>query len=280
MEYYKSKSEGEGDDSDDEPPLSLDSLEDLMQELRDIVEQVDYARAFVSLKGLNYLLGAITAAESGVPEVIRNMCLLVLATLSQNNPPVQKELLEMGAIKTLSDLFLEESTTLMTKTRIMQAMSSMIRNLDITEGVFEQLPQAPLLMVEGLNPNPVLTNESLRTKTLFFLRAFLTSDTATADRANKFGDAIAMVADPQYLDDGSNAQLRESAIAMLNSLLERQMAVNILLQRKDMLASLGVQRISQIRSLTGEEAELVHSELESWETFIVLLARAKPEDEA
>ena len=324
MEYYKSQAdkltkidEVENDDDDvaekeeeekekdaessSQPIPNDEALEELLQELRDIVEQVDYARAFVSLKGCSFLLGAISALSSAsssfssssapapapiIPEPIRNICLGILSTLAQNNPPVQKELLEIGALKTLSDMFLLDSSTtsLSTKTKIMQSVSAIVRNCDLTEAVFEQLPQAPVLMVQGLSSDPEVSNVSLRTKTLFFLRAYLTSDNATPERAKTFSYAIALVADPQYLndngeDDGAAITLRESSIALLQQLLERRMAVTLLLQRKNILASLGVERIKNMRALTGDDADRTKEELHLWETFLVLLARTEPEEE-
>ena len=325
MEYYKSQAdkltkidEEQNDDDDDDvaeeeekekdaesssqPIPNDEALEELLQELRDIVEQVDYARAFVSLKGCSFLLGAISAMSSAssslsssssapapapiIPEPIRNICLGILSTLAQNNPPVQKELLEIGALKTLSDMFLLDSatTSLSTKTKIMQSVSAIVRNCDLTEAVFEQLPQAPVLMVQGLSSDPEVSNVSLRTKTLFFLRAYLTSDNATPERAKTFSYAIALVADPQYLndngeDDGAAITLRESSIALLQQLLERRMAVTLLLQRKNILASLGVERIKNMRALTGDDADRTKEELHLWETFLVLLARTEPEEE-
>ena len=324
MEYYKSqadkltKIDEEQNDDDDvaekeeeekekdaesssQPIPNDEALEELLQELRDIVEQVDYARAFVSLKGCSFLLGAISAMSSAsssfssssapapapiIPEPIRNICLGILSTLAQNNPPVQKELLEIGALKTLSDMFLLDSatTSLSTKTKIMQSVSAIVRNCDLTEAVFEQLPQAPVLMVQGLSSDPEVSNVSLRTKTLFFLRAYLTSDNATPERSKTFSYAIALVADPQYLndngeDDGAAITLRESSIALLQQLLERRMAVTLLLQRKNILASLGVERIKNMRALTGDDADRTKEELHLWETFLVLLARTEPEEE-
>ncbi|MGK3735159.1 MAG: hsp70-interacting protein [Bacillariaceae sp.] len=329
MEYYKIQAErltkideDQNDDDDDDdvaekeeeekekdaesssqPIPNDEALEELLQELRDIVEQVDYARAFVSLKGCSFLLGAISAMSSSssssssslssssaptpiIPEPIRNICLGILSTLAQNNPPVQKELLEIGALKTLSDMFLLDSSTtsLSTKTKIMQSVSAIVRNCDLTEAVFEQLPQAPVLMVQGLSSDPEVSNVSLRTKTLFFLRAYLTSDNATPERAKTFSYAIALVADPQYLndngeDDGAAITLRESSIALLQQLLERRMAVTLLLQRKNILASLGVERIKNMRALTGDDADRTKEELHLWETFLVLLARTEPEEE-
>jgi hsp70-interacting protein len=307
MDYYRQSQSLEherptdADDSAEEskadgpepPPISTDDLEDLLQELRDIVENIDWARAFVSIKGLDYLLGAITVDVSpsvegtmnseGIPQSIRNLCLGIVATLAQNNPPVQKELLEMGAIKTLSDLFMAMDMPVATRTKIMQALSAIVRNDDLTEGVFEHLPQAPGLMVQGLGTDPNANCESLRSKTLFFLRAFLTADSATSARATKFGDAIAMVADrPEYLEEGADQSIRESSIGLLRQLLKRNMAVRLLLDRKDRLVPLGVLRVSQLRALAGSLGDDVYSieqEIEDWESFLILLARANPEDE-
>lgn len=225
--------------------------------------------------------------------MIRNMCLGILSTLAQNNPPVQKELVELGAIKTLSEIFALETpaTPLSTKTRIMQALSAIVRCYDLTEAVFERLPQAPGLMAEGLSTDPAVSNPSLRTKTLFFLRAFLTSDNATPARAHRFRHAIAAIADTDSLylnetasagDGGSDCvaiQLRESAVSLLQQLLDRRLGAALLLERKRHLASRGVQRIQQLRALEGDEADATRVELQHWESFLRSLARAKPEEE-
>merc|ERR1712014_310880 len=179
-----------------------------------------------------------------------------------------------------------------TKKKIMQAMSAIVRCYDLTEAVFEQLPQAPSLLANGLSCDPAVANSSLRIKTLFFLRAFLTSDNGTPARANKFRQAIALIADPDspYLNvepnsngdsaaDFSAIQLRESTIAFLQQLLERRLAVTLLLQRKQQLATLGIKRIQQLRASTGEEAEYTRVELQHWEAFLILLSRAEPEEE-
>merc|ERR1712232_1320619 len=88
---------------------------DLLQELRDIIEQIDYARAFCALKGLNFILGIISSSLTTttststststmvagtttkknktidiIPQSIQMMCLGILSTLCQHNPQVQK----------------------------------------------------------------------------------------------------------------------------------------------------------------------------------------------
>merc|ERR1739848_809982 len=81
-------------------------------------------------------------------------------------------------------------------------------------------------------------------------------------------------------DDGVAIQLRESTISLIQQLLERRFAVTLLLQRKQHLVSLGVQRIQQLRSAVCEEAEFTRVELQHWESLLVQLARAEPDDEA
>lgn len=268
MDYYKSKASGDENISD--PPISDDDLEDLLQELRDIVEQIDYARAFCSLQGLPFLLGCVE--ERAVPELIRNICTGIISTLCQNNPPVQKQLLELGVLKTLSDVFFSDDASSAMKAKLMQAISSVVRNDEVAENVFCELPQALALFTAGLHPQN--STQQLKSRTLFFFRAFITSDTAKSERVEQFSDIIRCVID-YYLEESTSPDLREMAIAFLEQLLEQNKAVAIIVKRRDELAALGVSRISAMRALTGEEREFAQEELERWEAFMVLLARAK-----
>lgn len=268
MEYYKSKALGDADVSD--PPIAEDDLEDLLQELRDIVEQIDYARAFCSLQGLPFLIGCIQEREA-VPENIRMTCLGTISTLCQNNEPVQKLLLEIGAIKALSDLFFLEDTSMKMKAKIMQGIGSIVRSHEMAEAVFCSLPQAPSLFAEGLNPKS--SSLQLQSRTLFFFRALITSDTADTARASRFENVVLCVAD-YYLEESISPDLREMAIAFLQQLLEQKKGVDIVLKRRDALAALGVKRISKLRTLTGEDKDFAQQELDSWEAFMLLLARA------
>ena len=276
MEYYRARA-AENENIGD-PPITDEALEDLLVELRDIVEQIDFARAFCSLQGLPFLLGCIQQPE--IPASIRHVCLGLLSTLGQNNPPVQQQLLELGALKILSDLFFDEATSTATKAKVMQSMSSLICNHEVCETVFTQLPQSPELFLAGLDPASAST--SLRSKSLFFLRALVTSDLATSSRIRTFQKPILLVADgDSYLGEAASSELRELAIAFLERLLEdRKGGARLLLTRKNALAALGVQRISALRSLTGEDREFAQVELEHWENVMTLLSRATPEEES
>jgi hsp70-interacting protein len=269
-----------------EPPISEDALKVLLQELRDIVEQIDYARAFLSLKGLPFLLGCVSETKA-VPETIRLACFGILATVCQNNPPVQNDLLELGALKTYSDLFFlkeeDEDTTTTTasmplKARIMQATSSCVRNHEVAELVFSHLEQAPALMAAGLDPQ-CSPSPSLQSRTLFFLRALVTSDTATPSRVHTFAGPIVCVID-HYLQESVTPDFRETALALLVQLLEQKNSVNAILLRKDALAALGVQRISALQASTGEDREYAQTELELWTSLMVLLVGAIPDQES
>lgn len=266
MEYYQSRATGDNPDLD--PPISEDDLEDLLQELRDIVEQIDYARAFCSLQGLPFLIGCIDEAKS-VPENIRMMCGGILSTLCQNNPPVQKQLLELGAIKSLSDFFFKEETSMKVKAKIMQAISSIVRNNELAEQVFCSLEQARALFSSGLAKSSPL---SLQSRTLFFLRALVTSDTGDVERSKLFEPVISIVAE-NYLGESTPPDLRELAVDFLKQLWGQNRAPPSLLARKQALVAFGVRRISSLRSLEGEDKEFAAIELEHWEAFIILLSR-------
>lgn len=268
-----------------EPPVQEqeDHIEGLLQELRDIVEQIDYARAFAAMKGLNFLLGGVQ--ESQLPRSTRIACLGVLATMAQHNPSVQKQLLEIGSLRVLSDLFFREENDDrdgQLRGRIMQAISANVRSYDMAESLFFQLEQAVPLVEQGLGveastPPPV----TVRQRTLFFLRALVTSDSATQQNVRLFSSCIGFVAD-RLVDDGyeESTQLREMSLALLEQVMEQRKSVNTILDRKNGLVALGVRRVAALRQLTHEEREMAEVELEHWERLLVLLARTARDVEA
>lgn len=120
----------ENENSEDEEKEEV--VCDLLLELRDIVEQIDYARAFMSMGGLSFVLGCasqnkLAALQSSaeeqpvnesdeaptsffIPISIRQHCMGILSTMAQNNPPVQDRLLrDLDGLSVLGKLFFEES---------------------------------------------------------------------------------------------------------------------------------------------------------------------------
>ena len=70
--------------------LSEDEMIEHLQELQDIVEQIDCARAFMAMGGIPFLIGCATsttndtpstASSGGVPKSIKKKALSVLATM-------------------------------------------------------------------------------------------------------------------------------------------------------------------------------------------------------
>ena len=258
-----------------------ESVDDLLQELRDIAEQIDYARAFAAMKGLGFLLGCVQ--EDKIPLSTKTACLGLMATVCQHNPPVQKELLELGSLRILSDEFFrcllvepkEENAPKAQQqfqAKLVQAISANVRSFELAEAVFCQLEQAPSLMVQGLQTAFV----PLRKRALFFLRALLTSDTSEATRVQRFATAIAYSIDHIVVDPQCDAEVVEMALSLIVQLLEKQLGVDVILSRKSSLVGRGVPRVSELRKLTGDDAEMYRVELELWERCIPLLARTNP----
>lgn len=186
--------------------LEEDDMLELLQELRDIVEQIDYARAFMAMGGIPFLLGCATyqAAESSpertIPKAIRKGALGVLSTMCQNNPPVQLSLLEYGHMPQLIQLFFDYTPGNdcghdgddSIREKVVQALSASIRGHSMAEHIFCQNEQGKVMLQLGLGmqqkaPKP---SAQLRKRSLFLLRALLTSDDATNERHKQFQDVI------------------------------------------------------------------------------------------
>ena len=107
----------------------------------------------------------------------------------------------------------------------------------------------------------------------------VTSDNADASRIKLFKPCIQYIIH-KFLDPEmeSNAEMREMALSMLHRLLDQKKCVNTILDLKQNLVALGVNRVSSLRSLEGEEREFASEELNLWELIIVELARAQRDE--
>lgn len=259
----------------------------LLEELQDIVEQIDFAKSFASMGGLQFLMGAALESKS-VPQSFRSSCLAILGTLCQNNPAVQLMMLEQGNIPKLYNVYFSEfpdekpqGDTSDLRARAVQAMSCAIRNHDVAEHIFCRNTEGIRMIESGLGmhvPRETLPSPStpLRRKTLFFLQALVTSDTADRNRIHsQFGPAVQYVA--RYFLDSTqepNNDIREMVLSMFNRILEQKKSVNDLLDVKSHIVNGGVARVAELRALDGEEKEYAAEELSQWEALITGLARA------
>jgi len=300
--------DGSGGVESKKKELEEDEMLELLQELRDIVEQIDYARAFMAMGGVPFLLGCATyhatkydSAGRTVPKSIRKGALGVLSTMSQNNPPVQLNMLEHGHMPQLIQLFLDftpgndcgQDGDDAIREKTVQALGASIRGHAMAESIFFQNEQGKVMLQLGLGMQQKALKPStqLRKRTLFLLRALLTSDDATAERHELFRDLISFVC-VHGIDEGweEDAEIREMAVAMLSHMLHqepshsnqssaREKASKVILQHKNHIGSIGVRRIQAIRELErgSEEREYATLELEEWETLMVALAQASKE---
>lgn len=262
---------------------TAEEVEILLDELRFIVEQIDYARAFSAMKGLEFLLGCAQEREH-IPMPCRSMCLGIIATMCQHNPPVQKSLLELGSLKVLSDLYYntdivakDEDNDGQFRARIIQAISANVRSHELAEDVFCQLEQAANLIELGIGINPDMesTPKVLRKRSIFFLHALITSDTSSRQRVRRFVTSIAWILDNLLENsEGGDDELTEMSLALVEQVLEQKKSVNVILSRKEFIVATAIKRISSIRILSGNDREFADTELKLWESILNLIARA------
>jgi len=282
--------------------IKKDEMSELMLELQDIVEQIDFARDLMTMGGIPFLLGCANERDV-IPQSIRQSCLAVLATMTQNNPPVQDALLTReNGLSILGKLFFEESQTQeqdadgKMRSRVLQAISCSIRGhvvgeesfcrnsnlrsiLDLGLGAVAMVPagsSSNISDVEMMRRVPPLT---LRKKSLFLLRALLTSDTSSCQRVRDFSQSLEKVIENVVSTTQEDADLIETSLALLLSILRQKNSVNTLLDKKNAIVGRGVMRIAEIRQLNGDEKDFAQTELSLWENVIVEMSRAERDTE-
>jgi hypothetical protein len=157
-------------------PPSTEHMLALLEELRDIVEQIDFAHSFAKMGGLPFLLGA--CSEPRVPLEVRVQCAKLLATLAQNNPDVQRVAHVADAASILRQLFLQSADAPPAfRAALLQALSAVVRGHAPLEGEFLLSEAASPLLLPLLSPE---TPPPVLARAAFFLRALLSSDTAPA----------------------------------------------------------------------------------------------------
>jgi hsp70-interacting protein len=269
--------------------MEEDDMLDLFQELRDIVEQIDYARAFMAMGGLTFLLGCATT-EGNVPKTMRKSALSVLATMCQNNPPVQLNLLEVGHMPQLIQLFFDYTATTdngnvgddSIREKVVQTLSASIRGHSMAEHIFCQNEQGKLMLRLGLGmEDSSKPSAQLRKRSLFLLRALLTADEATSDRIVQYKSLISFVCTHEINSEcEEDAEIREMGLRLLIQLLDvnannSACAAEMIAPYKNSIAAVGVKRIQEIRALEegSDERDYATLELEAWEQFMVSLSK-------
>lgn len=243
-----------------------DIMMNLLEELRDIVEQIDYARDFVKMNGLPFLLGF--ASEDSIPSEIRKQCLRVLSTLAQNNPPVQQALLDCGALDQLCELYgqvtkKDENGTF--RTLLVQALSCMIRGYELGEESFCNNVSCRALINHAISVTEEPIN--LKRKILFLLRALVTSDYSSYRRIQDFDAAIQGTVNFLEIEDW---ELRVATLSLLLQILQQRHRVNGVMSQKGRIVFVLAPRVETLRA-SDDETSL--EEMELCEALIIELAK-------
>mmetsp|Transcript_43120 Transcript_43120/g.101123 ORF Transcript_43120/g.101123 Transcript_43120/m.101123 type:complete len:389 (-) Transcript_43120:102-1268(-) len=295
------KVESETVDTKESERPDEDNMYDLLMELRDIVEQIDYAHTFAKVGGVPFLLGCATEGSGQandkdegegspaqnldvVPSKIREGCLSVLATISQNNPPVQSEIVSMGAIETLLDAYVspppaDAAAVITYRCQIIRCLSCIVRGQKVGEDCLVNSEKGRAVLLSALTSPGGDLASTLRSRASFLVRALATSDDATFERIRQLRPQLeAMVG---YVitnwDDGNaipfNLQIQETSLETLMEVLRQKKDAHAVLLYRERLAGAGVARIAKLNQLHGDELELASTELELWESLILELAQ-------
>mmetsp|Transcript_42015 Transcript_42015/g.82390 ORF Transcript_42015/g.82390 Transcript_42015/m.82390 type:complete len:383 (-) Transcript_42015:1-1149(-) len=286
------------DENDDDDATRPDEgvMHDMLMELRDIIEQIDYAQTFAKVGGLPFLLGcAIEGSGDGkasgaggtidVPSKVRRGCLSVLAGLAQNNPPVQSELASAKAVEKLLVAYVlpplgEECGASAYRSQLLRNISCIVRGDAGREDALVRSEMGSAVLLSALTScgdGSDLAAAALRRRAAFLVRALTTSDDASAERLQNLRPHLGSMIDSVTDRDSGreiDMELRETSLTMLIDILQQKKNVCVVQLHQEYLVGAGVQRVAELRQLDGEEAEVASVELDLWENLILELARS------
>lgn len=297
--YAASASSSSGNDEDDARAVGL------LEELSDVVEQVDHARALSVMGGTAFLLGVVAGDVGGgrVPASVRRSCASTLATAAQNNPPVQERALrDENALGALGGAFLrataaaaEEDPDGVARAALLKALSCVVRGHAVGEESLCRdersrsvlglgLGAVALTPTDGATPPPP-PPPRLRLRALFLLRALLTSDTSSRRRVRDFENCVRKVVEGLLLDDHDDEgdavadAVRELSLGLVSQILSQKRSVDAVLDDKDALVAKGVFRVSALRrrrtDRRGDPPAEEDAETRLWEDVLVRLSRSE-----
>lgn len=185
-------------------------IEEILEELRDMTEQIDMATLFTKFGGVQCLIGIIESPESlGVD--VRSLAAGVIGTLAQNNLEVQDTIYNNGTVDKLSLLCLSVDSVQLSA-KLLYAISCIVRNHAAAEAHFV-LSYCARVFSRALKPaQPVLARRAV-----FLANALLTSDNSndTPLREQLVEALVPAVLPFLHCDD---VDLREGTLRLLISL--------------------------------------------------------------
>mmetsp|Transcript_19462 Transcript_19462/g.46454 ORF Transcript_19462/g.46454 Transcript_19462/m.46454 type:complete len:312 (+) Transcript_19462:134-1069(+) len=106
----------------EESSEAISEKEELLEELTEICESIDFARDLGKVGGLPCVIAFLSSNHSS----LRWRAAELLAVCAQNNPPVQKEFLDAGVLQSLLPLLGDPCSTV--KAKSLLALSAMVRS--------------------------------------------------------------------------------------------------------------------------------------------------------
>ena len=153
------------------PEIDEDKTVTLLEDLEAFLENLDNARDFQNLEGYQFITTLLNTTES---HKVRLACLSLLGTAAQNQPVVQKSLLDANVLPSLVES-LRTTKDVTLQTRLLSCISSMISGYGPAEQSFlflHGLNVLKTILFEKDSPLPVVR------KCLFLLNQLLHSQTA------------------------------------------------------------------------------------------------------
>lgn len=219
--------------------------QDVLEELVEIVDNIDFAKDLTTIGGLPTLLSLLQDPHAS----LRWRAAEVVATCVQNNPPVQQWFMEGGAMPKLLQLMHDEDASCRTKALL--ALSCLIRLNPLALEVFRRKRGIPQL-VEAANDEDV----RVQRKAFHLLRHVLHAHAPDAIAACQLG-AVQQAASQLASPDDDTWQ---AALALVQQLAQDTDAAQHLRQDKQLQHQLQTLE-SRLQGLAGEDKEATEEEL-------------------
>ena len=174
----------------------------LLEEVRDIIDQVDMAQIFVKYGGIKCLMFFIT--NEIITITVRSLAAVILAEISQNNLHVQEEANKLNIIPELCTHCLQ-TINFNFAAKILFAISSIVRNNSDAEIIFRDSQMAQIF-TKGIESGDI----PFMRRTLFFINYFVSSSSTIRTQLDDC--LIPNIYSLIYVDD---VDIREETLKLL-----------------------------------------------------------------
>lgn len=201
-----------------------------LEEVTDMTENIDMAQIFVKFGGIRALGAMIECSNDNIVTSSANL----LATLAQNNPPVQQSMWQQGIIEKLVAICMS-TLSAMVCSKCLYGISCIVRGYSHAEDHFCAHYAATLL------PHALQTKHTAFVRRALFLSSSLVaSDSASPERISMIASAMIPGCFEYVLHDDVDA--RESALRLLLAVIATDTGRSVLKQHENTLQEVLRQR--------------------------------------